>query len=277
MRREGARRVLGFVFGLWAFGVGTATVAVAQQSWDFYYGLGLKQLRNGDPRGAIESLMNALQKGPPPGPRRLAPSGQLINFFPYLYLAKAYLALKDCERARQMLETSVQMNEVPTDHPEYDLQFVPTRQSIQKACGRPEPESPKEPPPEPSPGPTPPPATASPPIEPSPAVRPAVPVEVLRQAVRLYRRGAYRDVVRLLAESQRTYELDDGAYFLLGCSLTAQYFWEGRRDRRLLREAQAYFQRVQTLPPGLQAIVPDLVSPKVREVYGAVRRTAGGE
>jgi hypothetical protein len=59
MRREGARRVLGFVFGLWAFGVGTATVAVAQQSWDFYYGLGLKQLRNGDPRGAIESLMNA--------------------------------------------------------------------------------------------------------------------------------------------------------------------------------------------------------------------------
>ncbi|MDW7983651.1 MAG: hypothetical protein RMK16_03050 [Acidobacteriota bacterium] len=99
-----------------------------------------------------------------------------------------------------------------------------------------------------------------------------MPVEVLRQAVRLYRQGAYRDAVRFLFESQQTYELDDSAYFLVGCSLAAQYFWEGQRDRRLLQEARRYFQRVQTLHPGLESVVPDLVSPKVRAVYEAARR-----
>jgi len=262
-----------------------ASVAVAQQSWDLDYRLGLQQLRSGDPRGAIESLMRAVQKGPAPGPRRPTAGGQLVNFFPYMYLARAYLALRDCEQARRMIETSVRMGEVPTDHPDYTLQFVPTQQSIQKACGPPSPppgSEPEAPPPRKEVPETPPPEAPSPspsvspgaetPAGPSPAVRPAVPVEVLRRAVRLYRQGAYRDVVRLLFESQRTYELDDTAYFLVGCSLAAQYFWEGQRDRRLLQEARTYFQRVRTLPPSLQAVVPDLVSPKVRAVYEAARR-----
>ncbi len=265
---------------LWAFlgslGMATVPVAVAQQSWDFHYQLGLQQLRNGDPQGAIESLTSALQKGPPPGPRRLTAGGRWVNFFPYLYLARAYLALKDCEQARRMIEASVQKHEVPTDHPDYTLQFVPTQRSIQAACGAPAPPpkseaeapSPKEPPPEPAPEAL----EATPPSPPAPAVRPAVPVEVLRQAVRLYRRGAYRDVVRLLVESQRTYELDDGAYFLLGCSLASQYFWEGQRDRRLLQAARAYFQRVRRLPPTLEPVVPDLVSPKVWAVYEGARQ-----
>lgn len=271
---------------LWAFSMAIAPIAVAQQAWDFYYRLGLQQLRSGDPRGAIESLTSAIRKGPAPGPRRPTAGGQLVNFFPYLYLARAYLALQDCDQARRMIETSVQMGEVPKDHPDYTLQFVPTQQSIQKACGtpapppKPEPEAPppkKEVPETPSPEAPPPSPPVSPgaeaPAGPPPAVRPAVPVEVLRQAVRLYRQGAYRDVVRLLFESQRTHELDDSAYFLVGCSLAAQYFWEGQRDRRLLQEARTYFQRVQTLPPSLQAVVPDLVSPKVWAVYEAARRT----
>ncbi|GBC84640.1 hypothetical protein HRbin11_01072 [bacterium HR11] len=282
---------LGAGVGLWVLGMATAPVAVAQQSWDFYYRLGLQQLRNGDPRGAIESLTNALRRGPPPGPRRPTSGGQLVNFFPYLYLARAYLALQDCDQARRMIETSAQMGEVPKDHPDYTLQFVPTQQNIRKACGpppEPGPEAPSPgkavsvPPPTPEPEAPPPkqeasaPPPPSPPVAPgaeTPAVRPAVPVEVVRQAVRLYRQGAYRDVVRLLFESQRTYELDDSAYFLVGCSLAARYFWEGQRDRRLLQEARTYFQRVQTLPPSLQAVVPDLVSPKVRAVYEAARRT----
>ncbi|MCS7312729.1 MAG: hypothetical protein NZ742_07445, partial [Acidobacteria bacterium] len=115
----------------------TTPLAVAQQSWDLYYWLGLRQLREGNPQGAVESLMSAIQKGPAPGPRRPTTGGQLINFFPYLYLARAYLALQDCDRARQMIETSAQMGEVPKDHPDYTLQLVPTQQSIQKACGTP--------------------------------------------------------------------------------------------------------------------------------------------
>jgi len=263
-----------------------ASTAWSDRPWYQDYEEALGRLKRGDARGAIPLLEKTLQTGPDPGPQRPTYGMHFMDFFPYLHLARAYLQTGQCARAQEMLERSARLDRLPPDL--YEAEFRPLRQQIQAQCGPPAKAS--APPPPTRPVETPPPTegeasprseasgTEAPAVVPSvPSGRRAVPAEVLQTAWRAYLRGDYDGASRVLQDARRQYELDDTAYFILGCSRAARYFREGGTDGRLLDEARRYLRRARRLPPELRRNLSLFISPKILALYGESQRGGGEE
>jgi tetratricopeptide (TPR) repeat protein len=261
----------GLVLGLtW-----TVLAAGADRPWYQDYEEALAKLKKGDASGAIPLLERALQTGPDPGPQRPTYGMHFMDFFPYLYLARAYWQMGQCDRAQEFLERSARMDRLPPGL--YEAEFRPLHQQIQARCVPPAraPVEPSAPPTAPPPVPAPTPSEV--PGAEAPSVRPSVPTEVLQAAWRAYRRGDYDGAYRVLQEARRRYELDDTGYFILGCSRAARYFREGGTDGRLLEEARRYLRRVRRLPPELERSLSLFISPKILALYEGSRRLGSGE
>lgn len=272
---------------------GAAPTAWSDRPWYQDYEEALDRLKRGDARGAILLLEKTLRTGPDPGPQRPTYGMHFMDFFPYLHLARAYLQMGQCDRAQEFLERSARLDRLPPDLQATELR--PLRQQIQAQCippaktpappaARPaesppaEKEAPASQPSAPSPTQPKGPATEAPPVGPSvPPTRRPVPAAVLQTAWRAYLRGDYDGAYRVLQDARRQYELDDTAYFILGCSRAARYFREGGADGRLLDEARRYLRQARQLPPELQKRLALFISPKILALYGEHRRAGGGE
>lgn len=272
---------------------GTASTAWSDRPWYQDYQEALDRLKKGDARGAIPLLEKTLQTGPDPGPQRPTYGMHFMDFFPYLHLARAYLLMGQCAQAQEMLERSARRDRLPPDLQATELR--PLRQQIQAQCALPvktpappaarpaesplaEKEAPASQPSASSPTQPKSPATDAPPVGPSvPPIRRSVPAAVLQTAWRAYLRGDYDGADRVLREARQQYELDDTAYFILGCSRAARYFREGGTDGRLLEEARRYLRQARQLPPELQSRLALFISPKILALYRESRRAGGGE
>ncbi len=245
--------LLWFSLGIVVFGPATAD---ADQEWYYYYELGLQRLRDGNAQAAVENLLQAIEKGPEPGPRRRTYGTFFKDFYPYLHLAKAYLILRQCPEATQAIATSVQKERINPGHPLYG-EFTSVREQARTLCER----SPIEPPPGKS---LPPPDTKTDVIAPGP---PPVPRAIVWQALELYVSGRYGMAFRVLKDAEAQYKLDPRAYFIMGCSLAARYYAEGEKTPALLQQARDLFRQARPLPEGFRRRMTYFVSPKILAVY----------
>jgi len=240
--------------------VGGLSTAYAEQEWYYYYELGLQQLRDGNAQAAVENLLRAIEKGPEPGPRRRTYGTFFKDFYPYLYLAKAYLVLQRCPEAVQAIATSVQKERIDPGNPLYG-EFTSVREQVRALCERPPGGGPTEPPPG---KPLPPPhsKTDVPPPGPLP-----VPRAVVLQALEFYANGRYDRAFQVLKDAEAQYKLDERAYFIMGCSLAARYYAEGEKTPALLQQARDLFRQARPLPERFQRRMTYLVSPKILALY----------
>ncbi|MCS7312603.1 MAG: hypothetical protein NZ742_06785 [Acidobacteria bacterium] len=247
---------------LWVF-MGVMTVvglsnAYADQEWYYYYELGLQRLRDGNAQAAVENLLQAIEKGPEPGPRRRTYGTFFRDFYPYLYLAKAYLSLKRCPEATQAITMSVQRERINPGSPLYG-EFTSVREQVRTLCERPP--EPTEPPPS---RPLTPPDSKT---DVSPSDPLPVPRAIILQALEFYVNGRYDRAFQVLKGAEAQYKLDERAYFIMGCSLAARYYAEGEKTPGLLRQARDLFRQARPLPEPFQRRMTYLVSPKILALY----------
>jgi len=242
-------------WAVWVLIVGGFSTAYADQEWYYYYELGLQQIRDGNAQAAVENLRRAIEKGPEPGPRRRTYGTFFKDFYPYLYLAKAYLVLKQCPEAAQAIAASVQKERIGPGSSLYG-EFTSVQEQFRALCERrPEPPSPPVHPPAPPPAP--------------PSTPPAVPRAIVLQALEFYASGRYGMAFRVLKDAETQYKLDERAYFIMACSLAARYYAEGEKTPALLQQARALFQRASPLPEGFRRRMTFLVSPKILALYAS--------
>lgn len=240
--------------------VGALSTADADQEWYYYYELGLQRLRDGNAQAAVENLLQAIEKGPEPGPRRRTYGTFFKDFYPYLHLAKAYLILKQCPEAVQAIAMSVQKERINPGNPLYG-EFTSVREQARALCERPT--GPIEPPPGKA---LPPPdsKTDVPPVGPSP-----VPRAIVLQALEFYVNGRYDRAFQVLKDAEAQYKLDERAYFIMGCSLAARYYAEGEKTPALLQRARDLFRQARPLPERFQQRMAYFVSPKILALYSS--------
>ncbi len=275
------------VLGIGLMVVLSALPVWADMEWYQHYKLGIDRLNEGNAEEAIVQLQQAIEKGPAPGPKRRTYGMFFREFFPYFYLARAYLMLHQCEEARRYLTLSYQKDGIPSGHRMYE-QRQQLRQEIVQACATqpapaegetPEPQPPAEPehtapppPAQPEQPESPPSASAPPKPAPEPPPPPLVPRAFLVQAIQYYATGKYRQAFQLLADLEGRYRLDDTAYFLMGCSLAAEFYAGRERDPALIQRARAYFRKVRRLPDWFtEPMLRNLVSPKILAIYQRTR------
>ncbi|GBC85782.1 hypothetical protein HRbin11_02235 [bacterium HR11] len=238
--------------------VGGLSTAHADQEWYYYYELGLQRLRDGNAQAAVENLLQAIEKGPEPGPRRRTYGTFFKDFYPYLHLAKAYLLLKRCPEAVQAIAASVQKEKISPGSPLYE-EFASVREQVRTVCERP----PVGPPPDKS---LPPPNSGT-----DAGIHPTGPLPVPRaivlQALEFYVNGRYDRAFQVLKDAEAQYKLDERAYFLMGCSLAARYYAEGEKNPALLQRARDLFRQARPLPDRFQQRMAYLVSPKILALY----------
>jgi protein kinase-like protein/PEGA domain-containing protein len=91
-------------------------VSVAAEEWYEAYRVGLQALAQSQPARAVRSLESAAAKRPEPG-RNVITYGTNVEprYYPYLYLAEAYLQLRDLAGARAALKRSETWGREPAD------------------------------------------------------------------------------------------------------------------------------------------------------------------
>jgi tetratricopeptide (TPR) repeat protein len=95
------------------------TSKLAQVPWYAHYELGLEVARRGDPQRALNLFLDAVGRRPNPQRRARMYGMWLIDYYPYFNIARSHMKLGNWECARDALEVSGKLREIPPAAPEY--------------------------------------------------------------------------------------------------------------------------------------------------------------
>lgn len=86
--------------------------------WYANYELGLELERKGDPPRALQHFIDAVAKRPNPERRARMYGMWLIDYYPYFHIARAHVRLENWDCAKNALDISSRLKEIPSDAPE---------------------------------------------------------------------------------------------------------------------------------------------------------------
>jgi tetratricopeptide (TPR) repeat protein len=99
--------------------------------WYARYELGLELERKGDYSRALGEFIDAVALRPNPQQRARMYGMWLIDYYPYFHIARSHVRLQNWQGAKNALEISQKVNEIPPDAPEFH-EFL----SLQKETAR---------------------------------------------------------------------------------------------------------------------------------------------
>lgn len=86
--------------------------------WYANYELGLELERKGDSPRALSHFIDAVAKRPNPARRARMYGMWLIDYYPYFHIARAHVRLQNWDCAKNALDISTRLRELPTNAPE---------------------------------------------------------------------------------------------------------------------------------------------------------------
>ena len=99
--------------------------------WYARYELGLELERKGDYSRALGELIEAVEQRPNPQQRARMYGMWLIDYFPYFHIARSHVRLENWQCAKNALDISQKVNEVPPSAPEF-AEFLALQQETAK-------------------------------------------------------------------------------------------------------------------------------------------------
>ncbi len=87
--------------------------------WYARYELGLEMERKGDYSRALTELIDAVSLRPNPQPRARMYGMWLIDYYPYFHIARSHVRLANWQCAKNALDISQKVNEIPATAPEF--------------------------------------------------------------------------------------------------------------------------------------------------------------
>src|SRR2546423_14454703 len=97
--------------------------------WYARYELALELERKGDYPRALRQLIEAVAARPNPQRRARTYGMWLIDYYPYFHIAREHVRLENWECARNALEISQRLGEIPTDAPEINEMLAMQQQA----------------------------------------------------------------------------------------------------------------------------------------------------
>ena len=103
--------------------------------WYARYELGLELERKGDYSRALGELIDAVALRPNPQQRARMYGMWLVDYYPYFHIARSHVRLQNWECAKNALDISQRVNEVPPTAPEFH-EFVAMQQETAKKLAK---------------------------------------------------------------------------------------------------------------------------------------------
>ena len=105
---------------------------LANAPWYARYELALELERKGDYPRALRELIDAVASRPNPQRKARTYGMWLIDYYPYFHIAREHVRLENWECARNALEISQRLGEIPTDAPEINEMLAMQQQAARK-------------------------------------------------------------------------------------------------------------------------------------------------
>ncbi len=99
--------------------------------WYARYELGLELERKGDYSRALGELIEAVSLRPNPQPHARMYGMWLIDYYPYFHIARSHVRLENWQGAKNALDISQKVNEIPDSAPEF-REFLALQQETAK-------------------------------------------------------------------------------------------------------------------------------------------------
>lgn len=103
--------------------------------WYARYELGLELERKGDYSRALAEMIDAVALRPNPQQRARMYGMWLIDYYPYFHIARSHVRLENWQCARNALDISQRVNEIPPSAPEFQ-EFVAMQQETAKKLSK---------------------------------------------------------------------------------------------------------------------------------------------
>ena len=103
--------------------------------WYARYELGLELERKGDYSRALGELIDAVSLRPNPQQRARMYGMWLIDYYPYFHIARSHVRLENWQCAKNALDISQKVNEIPTTAPEF-REFLALQQETAKRLAK---------------------------------------------------------------------------------------------------------------------------------------------
>ena len=105
---------------------------LADLPWYARYELALELERKGDYPRALRQLIDAVAVRPNPQRRARTYGMWLVDYYPYFHIAREHMRLENWECARNAMEISQRLGEIPTDAPEINELMAMQQQAARK-------------------------------------------------------------------------------------------------------------------------------------------------
>ena len=105
---------------------------LADLPWYARYELALELERKGDYPRALRQLIDAVAVRPNPQRRARTYGMWLVDYYPYFHIAREHIRLENWECARNAMEISQRLGEIPTDAPEINELMAMQQQAARK-------------------------------------------------------------------------------------------------------------------------------------------------
>lgn len=114
-----------------------ADTNLTKAPWYANYELGLELERKGDPPRALRHFIDAVAKRPNPARHARMYGMWLIDYYPYFHIARAHARLENWDCAKNALDISSRLRELPTDVPELQEALSLRRESERQLAAKP--------------------------------------------------------------------------------------------------------------------------------------------
>lgn len=108
---------------------------LSQAPWYANYEIGLELERKGDYSRALTHFIDAVANRPNPQKQARMYGMWLIDYYPYFHIARSHMRLENWQSARNALEISQRLGEIPNGTPEMDELLSLTREAERKLAG----------------------------------------------------------------------------------------------------------------------------------------------
>jgi hypothetical protein len=105
---------------------------LAELPWYARYELALELERKGDYPRALRQLIDAVAVRPNPQRRARTYGMWLVDYYPYFHIAREHMRLENWECARNAMDISQRLGEIPTDAPEINELMAMQQQAARK-------------------------------------------------------------------------------------------------------------------------------------------------
>jgi hypothetical protein len=110
---------------------------MAQAPWYANYELGLELERKGDHPRALRHFIFAVAKRPNPERHARMYGMWLVDYYPYFHIARAHVRLENWDCAKNALDISSRLREIPADVPEMQEALSLRRESERRLAAKP--------------------------------------------------------------------------------------------------------------------------------------------